>query len=526
MVENQVLDLAQSVVNQLNSNITYYFKEMDLMSNVIYYQLENNDILLLDEIGRFLHELKSNRPFIAEIHILTDKQTISTAGIIEREGLEKSEWYVEALRQIDKKSWIRPHTTEYIRDSTGERAISLMYPYLHRGKLRVILIEMKLNEFDQLFKTDLKNLGALIIIDKYGKVIYSTDHTIIDGNSNQYVSYSTLFGPLNEKYRLVYDVNFLSGWKVAALISEDQINKSFASIKKIVAIVLILFFACSIFLASLLSHQFIKPLRRLQRDIRSVEKGDFKIRTKIESLDEIGDLSKSFNRMVSEIETLIKEISINEKKKKQIEMQSLQYQINPHFLYNTLNSIQWIAKIHKVPDISEMLTNLIKLLRTSLDSANHLHTLEQELEVLNYYLKIQKHRYSNRFQINYFIEKRFLSVSIPRFTLQPLVENIFFHAFTDGQGTIQIKTIADGDTLIIAVEDDGRGMPQETVEKLLKKQHTKEEKTSSGIGLHNVDEKIKLYFGSSYGIDIKSELGKGTTIFVRLPIHFEKGVKE
>ncbi len=527
-VEKQVLELAQSVVNQLNGNISYYFKEMDLISRVIYYQLallEKERALNREELNQFLLELKNNRTFIQDIHVLTEDETISTMVRINRQKLEAMDWYADALSRSDEKTWIGPHTVNYSENQTIDAgAVSLMYPFLHEGKQRVILIEMKQKELDTLFaRPDLKNLGTLFLIDKFGKVIYSTDHTIVDGRSEQYISNTSLFEQLNENHRLIYDINFLSGWKISALLSEKQMNQSFHSIKKIVFILLGLFLLISIVLAFILSHRFIEPLRRLQKDIRQVEKGDFNIRTKIDSIDEIGDLSKSFNRMVAEIEALIQEMSMNEKKKKQIEMQSLQYQINPHFLYNTLNAVQWIAKLHKVPDISEMLTNLIKLLRTSLDSDNHLHTLEEELEVLNFYLKIQKHRYPDSFSIEYLLENRFLSVYVPRFTLQPLVENIFFHAFTDGKGTIQIEAFQEEEMIKIAVKDNGRGMSTKTLKHLLTKNEVNKKKTSSGIGILNVDDKIKLYFGSQYGLEIVSEEGIGTIVYIRLPITLEKG---
>jgi two-component system sensor histidine kinase YesM len=388
---------------------------------------------------------------------------------------------------------------------------------------------MKQEEFDKLFnRPDLTSLGTLLVFDKFGEIIYSTDDSMFsktieryDGN-RAYVSDTAIIEKLKQKNHYIDSINFISGWKTAALIPENKIDESFNDIKKIVFILLGIFMVISIVLVWFMSNRFTKPLRKLQRDIREVEKGNFKIRAETDALDEIGDLSNSFNKMVEEIERLIEKISINERKKKQIEMQSLQYQINPHFLYNTLNSVQWIARLHKVPDISEMLTSLIKLLRASLNSTNYLHTLEQELEMLDFYLKIQKQRYPDSFLVEYLVDSDLLTVYIPRFILQPLVENIFFHAFADGQGKISIEVTEKNHILQIAVKDNGRGMDVQTAENILNKKSDRKRKTSSGIGIHNVEDKIKLYFGSMYGLRISSEKGLGTTIFIHFPITFEQ----
>ncbi|NEU31360.1 HAMP domain-containing protein [bacterium LRH843] len=524
IVERQVLELSQSIVNQLNENINYYLREMDLMSKVIYYQITTNkeqDVIDIDEVREFLLDLKKNRAFIKDIHVLTDTDSATTAKEVSREELHRNEWFIDSLTRRDEKTWVGPHASNY--SSNHAEVISLVYPFSYKGEDIVILIDLKQEEFNMLFaRFDLTNLGTLLLIDKFGEVIYSTEPSLIKESEEQYISHLNFYNQLNHDSRLIYAINFFSGWKIAVLIPENHIRESFQSIKQIVFVLLGVFLLISIVLAWILSNRFIYPLRRLQHDIRGVEKGNFHIRSGIDTIDEVGDLSKSFNKMVEEIESLIKKISINEKKKKQIEMQSLQYQINPHFLYNTLNSIQWLARLHKVPDISEMLTSLIKLLRTSLDSANHLHMLEEELEVLNYYLKIQTYRYPDSFTVQYEIDRELLSAYVPRFILQPLVENIFFHGFIDGAGDIVIEASKKDHYLQIAVKDNGRGMPGEVAETLLHKKGKKKGKTSSGIGIHNVDDKIKLYFGAGYGLHISSKEGFGTTIYINLPVTYEK----
>jgi two-component system sensor histidine kinase YesM len=536
-VERQMLELSQSIVTQLNENINFFLREMDLITHNISYQLTANNRNVketdsnINEFNQFLVQLKKSRPFIENISIKTNSHTFTTAEGIRWDVLTSTDWFIDAMSNPGENTWVGPHLNDYtinMRKSKG--VISLIYPYVSNNKETItILIDMKQEEFDKLFnRPDLTNLGTLLVIDKFGEIIYSTDDAILTetieryDRNKAYVSNKSIIEKLKQKNHYIDDINFTSGWKIVALIPENIIGESFNDIRKIVFALLAIFMVISIVLMWYISSRFTEPLRKLQRDIREVEKGNFKIRAETDAIDEVGDLSISFNNMVEEIERLIQKISINERNKKQIEMQSLQYQINPHFLYNTLNSVQWIARLHKVPDISEMLTSLIKLLRASLNSKNYLHTLEQELEMLDFYLKIQEQRYPDSFQVEYLIDSDLLSAYIPRFILQPLVENIFFHAFADGQGKISIEVTKKNNILQITVKDNGRGMKVQTAKNLLNKRNMGKRKTSSGIGIYNVEDKIKLYFGSMYGLQISSEEGKGTTIYIHLPITFEQ----
>lgn len=536
-VEGQMLELSQSVVNQVNQNINYYMKEIEFLNDIIYYQLteemdneENSDI---NKLKQFLINLKAQRSFIENISVFMGDQSISTGEEVDWNVLFSKEWFSEAYYYREEKTWVGPHVDDYINKDQKNKVISLIYPYkITTSNEIAILIDMKLEEFEMLFeRPELAKLGTLLVIDKYGEIIYSTDESLLESNSQSelnksYISNSVIIEKLKQKNYFIYDLNFISGWKIAALIPESMINESFDAIKEIIFWLLGIFIVISLILAWILSNSIINPLKKLQQDIFNVEKGNFNIHYDEDSIDEIGNIRLSFYKMVEEIKRLMERISDNEKKKKQIEMQSLQYQINPHFLYNTLNAVQWIAKIHKVPNISEMLTSLIKLLRASLSSVNSLHTLEQELEILDFYLKIQNQRYPDCFKVNYIIDNQLLTARVPRFILQPLVENIFFHAFADGKGEIIIEAFEKNNLMEIAVKDNGRGISEQMMESILMNKNTSERKTSSGIGIKNVEDKIKLYFGATYGLRISSEEGKGTTIYIQLPITFNQGKDE
>lgn len=543
VVNQHMLDFAYSTIKQLNENMNYHLQEMDLMSRMIHYQLflteeevasvtnQTTESINVDreDFINFLTSLKNNRTFIEDIHVLLNETVYTTALQVDLEDLTAQSWYASALRKLGEKSWFGPHSNDYSdKEPASGEVISLVYPVFSpesgdQKNIIVIIIEMKKEVLDQIFNNpDLRSLGDVFLINEYGRIIYSTDRSLkktLEKEQEPYITHTHVLDKLKEDNSFISDINFFTGWKLGALIPDEKLKQSFLSIRNLVLTLLIFFLMISILLALTFSNQILKPLQKLQNDIRQVEKGNFYIRSEVVGEDEIASLSRSFNQMVEEIENLISKVAEHERKKKEVEMRLLQYQINPHFLYNTLNSVQWFAKLYQVPNISEMISVLIKLLRASLNSS-HLHPLKKELELLSYYVDIQKFRYQENCRVKYNIASGMLQAIVPSFILQPLVENAYFHAFTDGKGTIVIEAFRENDRLTIQVKDNGRGIAEEDIKGIMNS--PKNEKHSSGIGLKNVDDKIKLYFGSLYGLSVTSVQNKGTTVTIQLPFTTDK----
>lgn len=543
VVNQHMLDFAYSTIKQLNENMDYHLQEMDLMSRMIHYQLflteeevasvtnQTTESINVDreDFINFLTSLKNNRTFIEDIHVLLNETVYTTALQVDLEDLTAQSWYASALRKLGEKSWFGPHSNDYSdKEPASGEVISLVYPVFSpesgdQKNIIVIIIEMKKEVLDQIFNNpDLRSLGDVFLINEYGRIIYSTDRSLkktLEKEQEPYITHTHVLDKLKEDNSFISDINFFTGWKLGALIPDEKLKQSFLSIRNLVLTLLIFFLMISILLALTFSNQILKPLQKLQNDIRQVEKGNFYIRSEVVGEDEIASLSRSFNQMVEEIENLISKVAEHERKKKEVEMRLLQYQINPHFLYNTLNSVQWFAKLYQVPNISEMISVLIKLLRASLNSS-HLHPLKKELELLSYYVDIQKFRYQENCRVKYNIASGMLQAIVPSFILQPLVENAYFHAFTDGKGTIVIEAFRENDRLTIQVKDNGRGIAEEDIKGIMNS--PKNEKHSSGIGLKNVDDKIKLYFGSLYGLSVTSVQNKGTTVTIQLPFTTDK----
>ncbi|MDT9717663.1 sensor histidine kinase [Paenibacillus sp. ClWae2A] len=285
------------------------------------------------------------------------------------------------------------------------------------------------------------------------------------------------------------------------------------------AIVIVLFAAViSIFL----SHVITTPIKKLLRNIALVEKGRFDQVEPIGSRDEIGHLSIRFNRMSHELKRLVERMQQEEIEKAKAEMRALHDQIKPHFLYNTLGSVKWIASMQQADKIVEMTDALISMLRYATKSDGTLVTIREELNNITNYVTIQNVRYYDCIQMRYEVEDRVLDYRMPKMILQPIVENAIFHGLAeleeDGIITIRIQLWVD--KVVIEICDNGVGMDHHTLQNLLEEKSGASTGTN-GIGLHNVQRRIQLHFGKPYGIQVESKVGEGTKFSILLPAIIE-----
>ncbi len=271
--------------------------------------------------------------------------------------------------------------------------------------------------------------------------------------------------------------------------------------------------------AAVISGGISKPVRRLSTMMTKVGGGDFNVSSTYESKDEIGVLSGQFNKMVSQVQQLIQEVYQEQLLKQKAELKSLRMQINPHFLYNTLESINWMARIKGVPEVGRMVKAMGDLMRASI-SGDDFITIEEEIKNIKNYLMIQMFRYGDKFEVSIEINPEIMNVKIPKLILQPIVENAIVHGFENriGNGRILISGKTENGRILLQVKDDGIGMEEETAASLLEN----EGKVLSGmenhthIGLRNVNRRIKMYYGQDYGISIESFPELGTNVKVSL----------
>lgn len=327
----------------------------------------------------------------------------------------------------------------------------------------------------------------------------------------------------NDGQRLIVNYKKLhtNDWIVVNVISESSLYKDSNRLLQIILILASICILFSILTAMFLANSISKPILNMIRVMRLVMSGDLSVRFKAKPRhDEFDILGENFNYMVTRIDELLTTVYEEQNQKRVAELKALQAQINPHFLYNTLDIIKWTALLQKANHAAEMVSLLSRLLRISLGKGEETVTVEEEIEHVQCYLGIQKFRFNFNIETFIHLDEDVRSLRTPKLILQPIVENAILHAFTDREsgGEIHISCTRRPDGGIrFEVADNGRGMEPADVKGSGTNQGLSGDKTS-GIGLANVDERIKLICGKPYGIDIQSEPGSGTRIGIRLPV--------
>ncbi|MCI2253664.1 sensor histidine kinase [Domibacillus sp. PGB-M46] len=326
------------------------------------------------------------------------------------------------------------------------------------------------------------------------------------------------------RYFVTYVKTSFADWTYWHFIPFDAVFSNITKVKYSIIAAFVILLLIVIMTVVHFTRKITTPIEELVQTMHHIQKGDFAIAETMppppRHQDEIGMLHRDFTFMVQRINELIKENYEKQLLLKETEFKALQAQMNPHFLYNTLESVNWLAKVNKQTQISKMVESLAYLLRNSVNLKEDIVTIEQEVDLVSHYVTIQKYRFEDRLDFHLEVEPEVLKCRIPKLTIQPLIENAIHYALekTIDPCTITIRAHKKRDAVFVIVEDNGPGMDAQFLEKLYKG----EVKTrGTGIGLKNIDERTKLFFGEKYGITIHSASGRGTAVTVFLP--FETG---
>ncbi|MED3550953.1 sensor histidine kinase [Cytobacillus praedii] len=309
----------------------------------------------------------------------------------------------------------------------------------------------------------------------------------------------------------------INNWELEIRVPRDAFYQSSNVIFKIVLIGILVAFFLALILSYIFSNQFTKRILNLKFAMEEVSKGVFEKKVSFHTKDEIGKLGLHFNRMVDRIKQLMEEVRQKELMKREAEMKAIHYQINPHLLFNTLNTIQWKARLDGNEEIGKMLLHLTKVLEGNLDFTIELIPLKKEIEAIKHFLIIQELRFGSHFTFSLKMDDRIEQGLIPRMTIQPMLENIFFHAFEDGKGNIELEITRTKGYFQLALKDNGKGMSQDKLNTLFLKPN---EKVRGGIGLSNVKQKFYIHYGNDYLISVNSAVNQGTVISISWPIRW------
>lgn len=417
--------------------------------------------------------------------------------------------------QYNGASYFGPHKTLY---STSENMV-----FSERRIVRVqgdqdvyIYLETNYNLFRDLFKQKSYGMSvAHLLVNEQGSVTYMEDAGLPEAVQEAASSKASQAYEELEGYHL-FRYESVQGWKLITAVSKTTFNSEIYSwFKKMIVLALsTLIFA--VLLAFLIWKQVYRPLRKVNVEIvRMTENRTSPV--SFTNVEEFDFVLTNFQEMKDKINELITAVTLNEKQKSQFEIEKLLSQINPHFLHNTLNTVQWLARMNGQKEIDKLVTLLVKVLHYNLGKQSLIVTIHEEIEAMTNYMELQRIRYDYEFEFQLHVEEQILNAAVPRFLLQPLVENAIYHGMSDRTGRIDIRiTLHEANKILLLVEDNGSGMTREAIERLLSDDEGNKRR-GLGIGLSYVKRMLQQFYKDQMEFYIDSELESGTTVSIVIP---------
>ena len=308
-------------------------------------------------------------------------------------------------------------------------------------------------------------------------------------------------------------------WTLISLSEDERHNEQLQNLRNITIVILVVILSVITTLSILVARGISKPVKELVQSMEKFGAGDFSVYATVKYKDEIGQLRGSFNKMVSDMEHLVHNVCEEKSLKQQAQIKALQMQINPHFLYNTLDTIQWLANMHDEKDIAEVTRSLGYLMRFSLRE-QELISFEEELDAVEAYIRIQKYRYGQELNIEIDVEEEVLYERVPCHIILPLLENAIEHGLSNKVSDKQVKvTGAMKDNIMcLQIIDNGLGMPQEMLDEIMNDKLEHKKGNHMSIGIQNVNKRLKLKYGEAYGLRLISREGEGTCVSIEIPV--------
>ncbi|SEC47494.1 sensor histidine kinase [Paenibacillus sp. GP183] len=531
----------QQIVDQVRFNLEDYLRNMSDLFAVAHQKIEGNQNTSMTRLTDQLSTILDTRNDIVSLTLFTDKGGLVTSlpSVELRKNTDwtQQSWFKSAMENKNHLSFSQPHVQNLYKGQykwVVSMSKSITF-YQNNQKIDgVLLIDVNFKTIDNLCqRVSLGKKGYVYIIDESaGNIVYHPQQQLIYiglkfENVEQALKYT--YGSFadnshgDKRLITVRTVNNI-GWKIIGVSYKDEIVTTQQEIRTFIVWLLIVVLVFVLLISAFMSTKISRPIRKLKTSMEQVEQGDFNISIHIKGTDEVEQLSRRFNIMVARIRQLMDQIIGEQEAKRKYEFEVLQAQINPHFLYNTLNSIVRMVGTGKNEDVITSITSLSKLFRISLSRGKAIITVEEELEHIRNYLILQKIRYKNKFDYVIDVEDEVLPYLTIKLILQPIVENAIYHGieFMPSGGLIQISARIEAGKILFQVRDNGVGIPPQMLQTILSGQ-VKSDK-GSGVGFKNVHERIKLFHGPDYGLEIESEPDEGTCVSIWMPLMKEERI--
>lgn len=475
--------------------------------------------------------------YISALVVVGDNQVElrygSDSSMIDIDLLKDKDWFKRGINGNGKIYWtgIIENPAEI---KNADYVIPIVRPIFHtvlNKKIGWVFMSFKEELISDIYINKEGNSFKYFIIDQQGRGIpYRANslflgkkgmseriHNILDEERGFFRS-----GNNGEETLFVYEKCKETDWTIIEVLPLAGLNQQKRILRNITLVILISSLVFTSLLIIYLSFNLTSPLKGLIQHVNQISTGIFTRNKAIEGEDEIGTLGIKINKMAVNIRQLMDKLIEEEKEKRELELKALQNQINPHFLYNTLNSIKWMAAIQGAEGIRNIVVALGRLLKNISSNTVEKISIEKELKLLEDYIFIQQIRYKGKINFNVEVaDKEILKCKIIKFTLQPIVENSIFHGIeakkNAGKIELYINRDVSGRDIIVKIRDDGIGMTREEITKVLGKKERGNQRGFTGMGLSNVNNRIKLSYGENYGLEIKSLAGEYTMVIIRIP---------
>ena len=462
----------------------------------------------------------------------------SDSGSLISDSFQDTAWYRKALSSLTA-NWYSVHNGSYVVRTANDKIITCCYPFrdTHSGEnTGVIVVDISAAKLHNLYDGNVVGNGALLILDENNHIFFHSSGTnlreqqlndaanVVRMHSSELLLQRTIL-PLTDSNNLyiVARHSFITGWTIAGVVSRSFFFYSATNMLYVIIGIMFLEAALAIVCSGIASRRLSAPIIEIEEAMSAAAQGDLSVHVTPKGEDELASLAAEFNEMVVQINNLMNSNYQSQRRMRKLELKALQEQINPHFLYNSLDSIKWLMRLNRTDDAIAMLKNLSMLYRISLSHGKDFIPIRDELLHVRAYLELQRQEYKSKFTYEIHADEQTFDYLSPKIILQPLVENSLTHGVGDAASEIHVEVIVrqEKDKIAMIVQDDGAGMSAEALKALRKSlADMTEDKSmipsseSGGYGLKNVSDRIRLYFGPDCGLYIESEEGKGTAVTI------------
>jgi two-component system sensor histidine kinase YesM len=534
------------LVQELNRVIENYIKYMDDIALVA---VNNEDVQvfmgrpaadslpLRASIARSFDAIRAVRKDIDSVFLVTrDGRAIAaTSGGGLNPAIDMRQRFLELQSALaPDRPLVSSAHVENLVDDRYPWVISLVRDMPSRSGESIGLIQVDLN-YDIIAglcrDIQLGKSGYVFILNRNGEIVYHPRQQLIYGNlkTERIAELLALNGGyLNavvDGRPILYTTagSDQTGWTVVAVSYLDELFAASRQAEYYFLMLSLLSFVTAIGAASVLARSISRPIESLRRSMQAVESGNFDIDITVNAANEIYQLAQDCDIAVKKVRDLIEQNRREQELKRKLELRALQAQINPHFLYNTLDSIIWMIELGENEHAIDMTASLARFFRLGISRGGETISLRTEIEYVQTYLAIQKQRYKDKLSYEFSFPTELSERQILKLLIQPLVENAIYHGIKnkEGPGMIRISGARENDTIVIRICDNGVGMTPEQLEALTDGRI--EPSQSTGVGVRNVQDRIRLYFGPDFGVQFESRRGEGTTAIITIPVIAEEG---